>query len=148
MDVDVRVMIYYLPIKFLPTLNALLNATSAILLLAGYRCIRRRRIRAHKIFMILAVCSSVLFLISYLTYHYHTGSKHFAGAGAVRLVYFGILLSHTVLAVAILPLVLVTLGRALRGDFQRHRQIARWTFPIWMYVSITGVVVYLMLYHL
>ncbi|HEY2934177.1 MAG TPA: DUF420 domain-containing protein [Acidobacteriota bacterium] len=135
-------------IAFLPTLNALLNGTSAILLLIGYWCIRQKKIRLHKIFMLLAFSSSVVFLTSYLFYHYHAGSKHFTGAGAVRLVYFMVLISHTFLAVVIVPMVLVTLARALKGDFQRHRRIARWTFPLWMYVSVTGVVVYWMLYHL
>jgi uncharacterized membrane protein YozB (DUF420 family) len=132
----------------LPALNATLNATSAILLTIGWVLIRRGRWRQHRVFMIAAFCTSVLFLISYLTYHAHVGSKHFTGQGAIRAVYFAILLTHTVLAVVIVPLVLVTLSRGLASRFDRHRAIARWTLPIWMYVSVTGVVVYLMLYQL
>lgn len=137
-----------LSLSNLPTLNALLNSTSAILLCVGYLCIRRRRITAHKSCMIAAVVVSLLFLVSYLTYHYQVGSKSFAGEGAVRLVYFVILISHTLLAAAVVPLVLVTLRRALRGQFPRHLRIARVTLPIWLYVSVTGVVVYLLLYHI
>jgi len=95
-----------------------------------------------------AFCTSTLFLISYLIYHYHTGSKHFQKAGAIRSVYLSILFSHTLLAVIIVPLALITVSRALRGDFQKHKKIARWTFPLWMYVSVTGVIVYWMLYRL
>jgi len=132
----------------LPALNATLNATSAVLLTIGWSLIRRGRWRQHRAVMIAAFCTSVLFLISYLTYHAHAGSKHFAGQGAIRTVYFAILLTHTVLAAAIVPLVLVTLSRGLASRFDRHRAIARWTLPIWMYVSVTGVVVYVMLYRL
>jgi putative membrane protein len=132
----------------LPALNAILNATSAILLTIGWILIRRGRWRQHRAFMIAAFCTSVVFLISYLTYHARAGSKHFPGQGPIRVVYFAILLTHTVLAAVIVPLVLVTLSRGLSSRFDRHRAIARWTLPIWMYVSVTGVVVYLMLYRL
>jgi uncharacterized membrane protein YozB (DUF420 family) len=132
----------------LPALNATLNATSAILLTIGWILIRRGRWKQHRAFMIAAFCTSVLFLISYLTYHARAGSKHFTGQGVIRPVYFTILLTHTVLAAAIVPLVLVTLSRGLSRRFDRHRAIARWTLPLWMYVSVTGVVVYLLLYQL
>jgi uncharacterized membrane protein YozB (DUF420 family) len=137
-----------LPISFLPAVNAVLNATSALLLAIGYLCIRRKKITAHKICMLSAFGTSTLFLISYLTYHYHVGSIRFAGRGGIRILYFAILTSHTILAAAIVPLVLVTLSRALKGRFDRHVRIARWTLPIWLYVSVTGVIVYWMLYHL
>jgi len=132
----------------LPTVNAILNATSAALLVIGYLFIRRQLVAAHRTCMIAALIVSTLFLISYLTYHYHSGSKSFQGLGWLRLVYFTILISHTVLAATIVPLALVTLYRAWRGRFDRHRHIARWTLPLWLYVSITGVIVYWMLYHL
>jgi uncharacterized membrane protein YozB (DUF420 family) len=132
----------------LPALNATLNATAAVLLAVGWILIRRGRIAQHRAVMIAAFCTSVLFLISYLTYHAQIGSKHFPGTGAVRIVYFTILLTHTVLAATIVPLVLITLSRGLKRRDARHRAIARWTMPLWMYVSVTGVVVYLMLYRL
>lgn len=132
----------------LPTLNAILNGTGAILLLAGYLCIRNGKVNAHRFFMGLAFFTSTLFMISYLTYHYHVGSRHFDGAGWIRAAYLSILLSHTLLAAAIVPMAIITASRALRGQFQRHKRIARWTLPLWMYVSITGVIVYWMLYHL
>lgn len=132
----------------LPHLNASLNATSGLLLLAGFFFIRRRRVTAHLICMIGALCVSALFLISYLIYHYNYGSVRFTGEGAVRRFYLAILLTHTVLAVVIVPLVLLTVRRAVRGEFRLHRRLARWTYPLWLYVSATGVVVYLMLYHL
>ena len=135
-------------ISYLPHLNAFLNGTSALLLLAGYNFIRHGNIIAHKRCQLLALTSSVLFLISYLTYHYFHGATRFPGQGIARPIYFTILISHTILAVLIVPLVAVTLTRALRGDFLRHRRIARITLPLWLYVSVTGVVVYLMLYHL
>lgn len=135
-------------IPYLPHLNAILNSTSALLLLAGFRFIRRGRIQAHRNCQVTAVLTSTLFLISYLTYHYYHGATRFAGQGLVRPLYFAILITHTVLAVVIVPLILVTLYRAARGDFIRHRRIARWTLPLWLYVSVTGVIVYLMLYHL
>ncbi len=132
----------------LPALNAALNASSAALLLSGYRFIRRRRIAAHRACMILALLASTLFLASYLYYHARVGSVPFRGRGLVRAAYFAILISHTVLAAAILPLAAVTVARAARADFGRHARIARVTLPIWLYVSVTGVVVYLMLYWL
>lgn len=135
-------------IQSLPALNAFLNATSAALLLAGFVCIRRKRVAVHRMFMLLAVATSTLFLTSYLIYHYHAGSKRFAGSGGLRTLYLTILSTHTILAVAVVPLVLVSVTRGLRGDFARHRKIARWTFPVWLYVSVTGVVVYWMLYRL
>jgi putative membrane protein len=132
----------------LPAVNATLNATAAVLLAIGWILIRRGRYRAHRAVMIAAFCTSILFLISYLVYHAHIGSKHFPGEGAVRIVYFGILITHTFLAAAIVPLVLITLSRGLSARYDRHRAIARWTLPLWMYVSVTGVVVYFMLYRL
>ena len=135
-------------ISQLPHLNAVLNTTSAILLTIGYRFIRRGNIPAHRNCQVAAFVTSILFLTSYLTYHYFHGDTKFLGQGAVRPFYFTILITHVVLAIVILPLVLITLYRAARGDFLRHRRIARWTLPIWLYVSITGVVVYVMLYHL
>ena len=134
-------------VSYLPHLNAILNSTSALLLLAGFRFIRRR-IQAHRNCQVTAVVTSTLFLISYLTYHYYHGATRFPGQGLVRPLYFTILISHTILAVVIVPLILVTLYRAAHGDFIRHRRIARWTLPLWLYVSVTGVIVYLMLYHL
>lgn len=131
----------------LPAVNASLNALAAVLLLLGYREIRRGRMARHRAFMIAACGASTLFLVSYLTYHAHAGSRPFTGQGPVRLVYFAILISHVILAAAILPLALITLTRALRERFDRHRAIARWTLPIWLYVSVTGVAVYFMLYH-
>jgi len=135
-------------IPFLPHLNALLNTTSALLLLAGFRFIRLGRIQAHRNCQVTAVVTSTLFLISYLTYHYYHGATRFAGQGLVRQAYFAILISHTILAVVIVPLIIVTLYRAVRRDFLRHRRIARWTLPLWLYVSVTGVIVYLMLYQI
>lgn len=132
----------------LPHLNALLNTTSAILLIIGYRFIRKGQIIAHRNCQVSAVITSTLFLISYVTYHYYHGDTRFLGQGIVRPIYFAILISHVCLAIVIVPLVLITLLRALRGDFLRHRRIARWTLPIWLYVSATGVIVYLMLYHI
>jgi putative membrane protein len=132
----------------LPTLNAILNATSTALIVAGIVLIRRRRRLAHKRVMLAAVVSSALFLISYLTYHAHAGAVRFAGHGWPKPVYFTILISHTILAAAIVPLVLVTVARGLRGRYERHRASARWTYPLWLYVSVTGVVIYVMLYHL
>lgn len=135
-------------IPFLPHLNAVLNTTSALLLLAGFRFIRLGRIQAHRDCQVTAVLTSTLFLISYLTYHYYHGATRFAGQGLVRPVYFTILITHTILAVVIVPLIIVTLYRATRGDFIRHRRIARWTLPLWLYVSVTGVIIYLMLYQI
>ena len=132
----------------LPALNATLNATSAILLTIGWILIRRGRIAQHRAVMIAAVCTSAVFLVSYLVYHAQVGSVRFTKQGPIRAVYFTILLTHTVLAVAIVPLVLITLTRGLRARYERHRRIARWTMPIWLYVSVTGVIVYLMLYQM
>jgi uncharacterized membrane protein YozB (DUF420 family) len=137
-----------LDLTALPTLNATLNGLSTILLSAGYVLIRRRRIAQHRACMIAAFVTSVLFLISYVIYHANIGSRPFMGTGPVRLVYFVILITHVVLAAAVPPLAIVTLLRGLRGQYPRHRRIARWTLPIWLYVSVTGVVVYVMLYHL
>lgn len=132
----------------LPTVNAILNATAALLLVTGYYFIRRRRIAEHRACMIAAFVVSALFLVSYLTYHAQVGSRRFAGTGTIRTVYLSILLSHTVLAAAVPFLAIITLWRALAARFDRHKAIARWTLPIWLYVSVTGVIVYLMLYHL
>jgi uncharacterized membrane protein YozB (DUF420 family) len=132
----------------LPTVNATLNATSGIFLLIGYVLIRRRQINAHRNAMLGAFGSSTLFLISYLIYHANAGSRPFAGHGSIRVVYFAVLISHVILAAAILPMAIATLSRGLRGRYAEHKRIARWTFPTWMYVSVTGVIVYLMLYQL
>src|ERR671922_2113497 len=132
----------------LPAVNAALNATSAVLLASGYRFIRRRQITAHKRCMLAALVTSTLFLLSYLTYHYHVGSMPFGGQGWVRPLYFTILISHTILATVIVPLALVTLFRAWKAEFTKHARVARWTLPIWFYVSLTGVIIYCMLYQL
>jgi putative membrane protein len=137
-----------LSIHTLPTLNAALNATSAVLLALGYRFIRRRQIAAHRACMVAAFGVSIVFLISYLTYHYQVGSVRFPWTGWVRGLYLTILATHTVLAALVPPLAIVTLSRAVRARFDRHRRIARWTLPVWLYVSVTGVIVYWMLYHL
>jgi putative membrane protein len=131
----------------LPKLNAVLNATAAVLLVCAYILIRRGRREAHKRVMLAAFTVSVLFLISYLTYHAQVGSVHYPHSGAIRSVYLTILFTHTVLAAAVPVLAIITLRRGLRGNFVRHKAIARWTLPIWLYVSVTGVVVYLMLYQ-
>jgi uncharacterized membrane protein YozB (DUF420 family) len=130
-----------------PAINATLNGASAVLLLIGWNFIKRGRMAAHRAFMIAALASSSLFLVSYLYYHAQVGSVRFQGQGWSRSVYFTILISHTILAAAIVPLVIITLSRALRQRFDRHRAIARWTFPLWLYVSVTGVIIYFMLYH-
>jgi uncharacterized membrane protein YozB (DUF420 family) len=135
-------------VRDLPALNATLNATSAVLLTYGYRLIRQRRIQAHKRVMIAAFIVSVLFLISYLVYHYNVGAVRFRGLGVMRTVYLTILTTHTFLAAIVPALSILTLYRGLRGRYQKHRAIARWTLPVWLYVSITGVVVYVMLYRL
>lgn len=137
-----------LTLRDLPALNAGLNATSAVLLTLGFFLIRSGRREAHKRAMLAALCCSSLFLVSYLVYHAHVGSVRFRGQGPVRTVYFAILISHTILAVTVVPLALVTLVRALQARFDRHRRIARITLPIWGYVSVTGVIVYWMLYRL
>ncbi len=135
-------------ISDLPALNAGLNALSGSLLGVGYAMIRRGRVRAHKAFMLAAVGVSTLFLASYVVYHYHAGSTRFPGTGWVRTLYLLILVTHAVLAAAVVPLAAVTLVRAWREDFGAHRRIARWTLPIWFYVSVTGVIIYVMLYQL
>ena len=132
----------------LPHLNATLNASSFVLLSSGYYFIRRQNIAAHRNCQIAALTASVLFLVSYIVYHSHHGVTTFAGKGIVHSVYLTILTTHTILAVVIVPFVVVTVLRAKRRDFQRHKAIARWTLPLWLYVSLTGVIVYLMLYHL
>jgi len=131
----------------LPTVNAALNLTAAILIGTGIYFIKQKNIRAHKVCMVAALAVSALFLTSYLTYHYNVGSVPFTKQGWIRGVYFPLLISHTALAAVVLPMVLRTAFLALKGRFSNHVRIARWTFPTWMYVSITGVVVYLMLYH-
>lgn len=131
----------------LPSLNAVLNGTSAVLLLAGFACIRAGRITAHRWCMVSAFVVSSLFLTSYLTYHAHAGSVRFPGRGWARPVYYTVLVSHTVLAVVIVPLVLRTLYLAARQRFDAHRALARWTWPLWLYVSVTGVIIYWLLYR-
>ena len=135
-------------LRDLPTLNALLNATSAALLMLGVKQIYAKNVEAHKRFMVSAFLVSTLFLVSYLVYHFNVGSVGFTGTGWIRPVYFFILITHSVLAVLVPPMAIITLYRAWRGDFERHRRIARWTYPIWLYVSLTGVMVYLFLYVL
>jgi uncharacterized membrane protein YozB (DUF420 family) len=137
------------PLKLsdLPTVNAVLNTCSAVLLFFGYRAIRAGRIIVHRNCMLSACFTSALFLTSYLYYHFHAGINRFHGYGLIRPVYFTILTTHTILAIVILPLVIITLTFALRGRFDRHRAIARWTWPIWVYVSVTGVIVYWLLYR-
>ena len=130
-----------------PGLDASLNGTSAVLLLIGRGLIKRGRMVAHRAVMITALISSSLFLVSYLYYHWHVGSVHFQGQGWSRPLYFTILISHTFLAAVIVPLVLMTLYRAKKERFELHKRIARWTWPLWMYVSVTGVLVYLLLYR-
>ena len=134
-------------VTILPTVNAVLNASAALAMVLGFVAIRNRRIGLHRACMLTAVGLSALFLCSYVVYHLQVGSRPYEGEGPLRAVYFAILLTHTVLAIAILPLVSTTLYRALRAQFVRHARLARLTFPIWLYVSVTGVVVYWMLYH-
>ena len=135
-------------VRDLPALNALLNTASAVLLVTGYRLIRQGRREAHRKAMTAALAVSVLFLASYLVYHAQAGSVKFTKTGWVRPVYFTVLISHTVLAACVAPMALVTVWRAWKGRFERHRRLARITLPLWLYVSVTGVIVYLMLYHL
>ena len=135
-------------IDSLPALNAVLNSTCAILLVAGHRLILRGRREEHRKIMIAAFLVSCAFLISYITYHLHHGTTSFQGQGVVRLFYFTLLTTHTILAAAVVPLAIITLRRGLKDDIPRHRAIARWTYPVWLYVSVTGVIVYVMLYHL
>lgn len=132
----------------LPAVNATLNATAAVLLVWGYILIRRRSIALHRKVMLAAFATSSVFLVCYLVYHFNVGSVHFPGSGAARTVYFSILTTHTLLAASVPPLAIITLNRGLKERYDRHRKIARWTLPIWLYVSVTGVVVYLMLYQL
>lgn len=135
-------------ISILPTINATLNFTAAVLLVWAYILIRRKRVAQHRQVMLTAFCVSCAFLICYLIYHAQVGSVHFPGTGAVRTVYFTILISHTILAATVPFLAVITLRRCLSNRIDKHRRIARWTLPIWLYVSVTGVVVYVMLYHL
>lgn len=137
-----------IPLSTLPSFNAALNATSAVLLVAGYIFIRRKQVTAHKACMVSAFLVSTLFLTSYLYYHYHHGATTFLGRGGIRIIYFSILISHIILAALILPLALTTIYRGWREQFTRHVRLARWTLPLWLYVSVTGVVIYWMLYHL
>jgi len=129
-------------------LNAILNGTSAVLLTAGYAAIRAGKKSVHKAFMVSAFCVSATFLVSYLIYHYRVGHVAFQGHGWIRPVYFAILISHTILAAVIVPMIIVTLRRAWLEKFDKHRMIARWTLPLWLYVSVTGVIVYLMVYQI
>jgi putative membrane protein len=135
-------------IAYLPHLNACLNGTSAILLFSGWRFIKAHNVAAHRACQVSALIVSLLFLASYLTYHYSHGTTRFQGTGLARPIYFTILTTHTILAIVIVPLVALTFFRAFRADFVRHRRIARITLPLWLYVSITGVIVYLMLYQI
>ena len=137
-----------LDVTDLPGVNATLNAVSAVLLSAGYALIRTGRVRQHRACMLAACATSTLFLTSYVVYHLNVGSVAFTGQGPIRVVYFSVLISHIVLAALILPLALVTLIRALRERFAAHAAIARWTLPFWLYVSVTGVMVYWMLYRM
>jgi uncharacterized membrane protein YozB (DUF420 family) len=132
----------------LPSVNAALNATAAVLLVWGYTLIRRKRIQAHRKVMLAAFVTSSLFLVCYIVYHVQVGSVRFPRTGAIRILYFSILGTHTILALTVPVLAIITLSRALAGRFDKHRRIARWTLPIWLYVSVTGVVVYWMLYHM
>jgi putative membrane protein len=131
----------------LPAVNATLNALSGVLLVVGYTLMRRRRIDLHRAFMIAAFATSSLFLLCYLVYHAQVGSVPFPRQGFVRPLYFAILITHVTLAATVPPLAIVTLSRGLKGRYPQHRRIARWTFPIWMYVSVTGVLVYVLLYQ-
>ena len=135
-------------ISSLPHLNAALNSISTVLLIAGWALIRARRIPQHRLCMIAAVVTSALFLTSYVIYHANAGSKPFPGTGAIRAVYFAVLIPHVILAAVSLPFILVTFARGLRRDDARHRRIARWTMPVWLFVSVTGVIVYVMLYRM
>jgi putative membrane protein len=137
-----------IPLRALPRLNAILNGASALLLFTGYLFIRRGKALQHKTCMLSAFACSACFLVSYLYFHFHAGLVRFSGQGPVRSVYFTILISHTILAAVIVPLVLITLTFALRSRFVRHKAIARWTLPLWLYVSITGVIVYWLLFVL
>lgn len=134
-------------VSSLPAFNATMNALSGLLLLNGYRLVKARRLLAHRRSMLAACTTSTIFLASYLFYHYHAGSTRFTGTGAIRTIYFTILISHTILATVILPLAILSVVHGLRDNRPLHRKISRWTFPIWMYVSVTGVLVYFFLYQ-
>lgn len=134
-----------LDVGFLPTLNAVINSTVSVLLVAGFLFIRKKKVKQHKAMMLSALALSSLFLISYVVYHTFAESTKFGGEGSIRYVYFFILISHILLATTVLPLALFSTYRGLKGEIARHRKIAKWTFPIWLYVSVTGVVVYLMI---
>jgi len=129
-----------------PTINACLNLASFLCLLSGYRFIKKGQRENHRLSMVAALVASSLFLASYLTYHFNAGSKSFQGEGLVRTIYFLILITHSVLAAGVAPLIVLTFAHALKGNFEKHRKVARWTLPVWLYVSCTGVLVYLMLY--
>ena len=133
---------------YFPALNASLNGTSAVLLLTGRVLIAKRRMAAHRVCMIAAVAASALFLICYLFFHWKVGNILFLGQGWARPVYFAILISHVTLAIVIVPMTIVTLSRGLKARYDKHRAIARWTWPLWMYVSVTGVIIYLILYQI
>ena len=149
MDADDRRQgLVLIAIADLPAVNATLNAIAAVLLTCGYVMIRRRRLDTHRRFMLAAFATSALFLLSYVIYHANIGSKPFTGQGPIRAVYFTILITHVVLAAVILPMAMITLTHALRARFEKHVPIARWTLPLWLYVSVTGVIVYWMLYRL
>jgi putative membrane protein len=135
-------------VRDLPALNATLNAISFVLLVIGYYFIRRRQWRIHRAFMIAALVTSAMFLTSYVIYHSQVGSVPFKGTGWLRTVYFAVLIPHVILAAGIVPPVIITVSRALSAKYDKHRRIARWTLPLWLYVSITGVIVYLMLYQM
>ena len=137
-----------LELSDLPLLNATLNALAGMLLVSAYIMIRKGNIARHRALMLAAFSTSALFLVSYVIYHVNIGSRAFTGTGVIRVVYFVILITHIVLAIAVVPMAIVTLRRGLRRDDLRHKAIARWTFPIWLYVSVTGVIVYVMLYML
>lgn len=132
----------------LPLVNATLNGIAAMLLVVGWILIHKRRIEQHRVVMLAAFATSALFLVCYLIYHVNIGSRPFPGRGGIRIVYFTILITHIILAAAVVPLALITLSRALRARYDQHRRIAKWTLPIWLYVSVTGVIVYLMLYRM
>ena len=135
------------PYAYLPPLIAVLNGASAIFLLLGRWMIAQGKREAHRACMLAAVASSAVFLVCYVYFHFHVGNIRFLGEGPIRLLYFGILITHTILAIVNVPMVIVTLSRGLTARYDRHRRIARWTFPIWLYVSVTGVIVYFMLYQ-
>ncbi|MFZ5470334.1 MAG: DUF420 domain-containing protein [Myxococcota bacterium] len=132
-------------LRFLPAVNAALNSTASVLLLAGWVAIRRGAHRAHKYFMVSALVASALFLVCYVAYHYVHGDTKFTGVGTVRAVYFFVLVTHVVLSIGVVPLALTALWFAARGQFARHKKVTRWALPIWLYVSVTGVVIYFML---